>query len=572
MSERETEQTLSLRDLASYYADYIRENKGRKEPKVGVFKEYLEANDVPSKAVNKSTLNAIREYAYKDNEDLQDLAINEFYFSEEYFDKFEQMLQTTKKFIISTVVAGKAAKVGFYNTMLNWAEQNNAHILLIPSADIKNANKVFDVNFDPIFRNDRTWIVSNRNRDDDDTFSVDETPDGYYLNKHLWLSCVKCGAKTVEPISGWDELLTKKDSSIIVGSPRQQLRYVAAMKHKTPRAVMSTGCCTVNNYNTDKFMSAKTSAKAKEAHQFGAVIVEVENENIFHFRQVQSKDGESFTDLYAKYTPDGNVTLARKSVLVMGDSHAGATDMRLLKDILTKLVSYAGVEEVVLHDLCDARPVSPHDQGKLMTNVDKVARGKHLLKNTFEEIVDYLNTITSVGLKVTVVASNHDEHLNRALENLPCWLNDYANTSTMLQMSYYYHNNQKGALLKYCVENIPTTKLAHPDRINWLTTDQPYQRYGCELGQHGHLGANGSKGNVKQYSKFVGNVVIGHSHSAGIMNDAFQVGTTSELDQGYNKGLSSWTRTCCLVHADGTKQLINFIPNGEGGYNFRIED
>lgn len=366
--------------------------------------------------------------------------------------------------------------------------------------------------------------------------------------------------------------MTNKDASIIVGHPRQELKFEPALKHKTPKACMSTGACTVNNYRTNLAQSAKSSSRAKEAHQFGAVIVEVENDDIFHFRQVQSVDGCTFTDLYAKYTPT-NVTLAKHTTLVMGDSHAGATDKALLESILVNLVSYANIDEIVLHDLCDARAVSPHDRGKIFTQIDKVANDKHLLKKNFNDIVDYLNKITALGVRVVVVASNHDDHLNRMLESLDVWIKDYANASTMIDMAKYYYCRQGNApLLQFCVENLADLELQHPELIRWLAEDESYERHGCEMGQHGHRGSNGSRGSIKQYRNAVGNCVIGHSHSAGITGKAFQVGTTSELDQGYNKGLSSWTRTCCLVHEDGTKQHINFIPDGNGKYTFRIAE
>ena len=554
--------------FADYYACYVR--KYHTEPDIDQLNTFL-LDSGAEESAPKEAWASIRELAFKTNEDLQELALNESYFTDEYFEKLEQALRTHKKFIISTAVVGKAVKIEFYRTMQNWAKQNDAAILILPSLDIKSSSKIFALNFDPILKDDNTWIILNKDQEDDNTISTDETPDGYYLNKHLWLSCVKTQAKAVNPISGWDELVTSKDASIIVASPKQYLKNVAALKHKTPKAVMSTGACTVNNYKNDLGLSQKCSARAKEAHQFGAVIVEIEDENIFHFRQVQMK-GDSFTDLYAKYTPSGNVSLAKHSTLVLGDSHAGATDRVLLKDILNKLVSYAGIDEIVLHDLCDSRPVSPHDFGKVMTRAQQYKNGKYELKKLFTEIVEYLNLITSVGVHVTVVASNHDEHLVRALEHLPQWLAEAPNSEVLIKMASYYMSNSFDYLLKYCVENIPDIKLNSPEKISWLKVDESHSRYDCELGQHGNNGTNGSKGTLRQFHCSVGNAVIGHSHSSGIMGDTFQVGTTSELDQGYNKGLSSWTRTCCLVHEDGTKQLVNFIPNNKGTYSFKIEE
>lgn len=569
MNKKQKGEKYSNEQLAQYYAEFVREN--HMEPGVCELNEYLSKHEIPA-VVTTKTFDDVREYAFRDNEDLADLSLNESYFTDEYFDKLEEVLRTCKKFIITTAVTGKSAKTGYFKTLLNWAAQNDAQVLILPASDIYNSKKIFRMNFDPIFKNDRVWLILNRDHGDSNTISVDETPDGYYLNKHLWLGCVKLSAKTVNPISGWDETITSKDASIIVASPRQHLKYIPSLKHKIPRAVMSTGACTVNNYKNDRGQSQKISSKAREAHQFAAVIVEIENDDIFHFRQIQSENCESFTDLYAKYSFDGNVTLAKHSTLVMGDSHAGATDMVLLKDILNKLVSYASIDEIVLHDLCDARPVSPHDRGKLMVQMQKFDDDKYRLVKLFDEIVDYLNIITSIGVRVVVVNSNHDEHLVRALQSMSDGISDFVNGRELLNMALYYLDHKTEPLLQYCINTLANKKLEHPELIKWLALDESYVRYGCELGQHGHLGANGSRGSLKQTARCVGNAIIGHSHSAGIIGKTFQVGTTSELDQGYNVGLSSWTRTCALLHEDGTKQLINFIPNSEGGYNFHIED
>lgn len=565
------EDTIELiKELSVYYADFIREE--HVEPDVKSLNSYLAKHDAEIK-VSRNNFDQVREMAFSSYDDLKDLSFNESDFTDEYFDRLENALKIGKMFIVSTVVTGKVAKADFYKSLLNWAEHNDGYILLLPSADVTGGNTIFKLNFDPIFKNDRTFVVINRKSSEDNKLSIDETPDGYYINKHLWMSCIKTQAKTINPLSGFKPLITSKDASVILGSPRQELDYNAALKGKVPRAMMSTGAVTVNNYQNDYAKSCVKSAKAREAHIFGAIVVEKTDDDIFHFRQIQSVDGASFTDLDTRYTPDGSMTVAHHATLVMGDTHAGAADEQLTEAILTQLVSFNVIDEVVLHDLCDARPVSPHDVDKLMTNIEKKRQERHLLEKNFEQIVDYLNKLTKYNIRVVVVASNHDEHLNRALENLPNRLKDINNAEVLIKMSAFYAQpgSQQKSLLEFCVKNIPQKKLERPELIKWLVTDESYERYGCELGQHGHLGANGSKGSAKQYSIYVGNAVIGHSHSAKITGKTFQVGTTSELDQGYNKGLSSWTRTCCLVHEDGTKQLINFIRGKDGRYTFKNE-
>ena len=69
------------------------------------------------------------------------------------------------------------------------------------------------------------------------------------------------------------------------------------------------------------------------------------------------------------------------------------------------------------------------------------------------------------------------------------------------------------------------------------------------------------------FEKGLGNCVTAHTHSAAIQRSAYCVGTVGVLNMDYNKGMNSWTRTCCLIYSNGTKQLINFIPDENGEYS-----
>ena len=121
--------------------------------------------------------------------------------------------------------------------------------------------------------------------------------------------------------------------------------------------------------------------------------------------------------------------------------------------------------------------------------------------------------------------------------------------------------------LQYAIEEILEYK---SDRVHWLEEDRSCQVYGVEVALHGDRGANGSRGSLQIFEKGLGNCVTAHTHSAAILRNAFCVGTVGLMDQGYNKGLSSWTRTCCLIYKNGTKQLINFMPNEEGDYTYTL--
>ena len=335
------------------------------------------------------------------------------------------------------------------------------------------------------------------------------------------------------------------------------------MHYDIPPALMTTGAITINNYDNDKYMSKRTSTLAENDHAYGAVIVEVENERIFHFRHVQASSYNSITDMGIDYLPNGSIQSMDETVMIMGDSHTGYHDKELHLSVMESALK-TGVSAVFLHDIFNATSVTHHDKGKGITKAIKARENKLNLNTECRAIKSYLNNIIQHDMDVCIVPSNHDHMLLRWLEE-----GDYISDP---------HNYEMGVILaaatlkghdplQYAIEEELGYK---EDRVHWLPEDQSCKVYGVEVSCHGSAGANGSKGSLQIFEKGLGNCVTAHTHSAAIIRNAFCVGTVGVMDQGYNKGLSSWTRTCCLIYKNGTKQLINFIPDENGNYRYAV--
>lgn len=93
----------------------------------------------------------------------------------------------------------------------------------------------------------------------------------------------------------------------------------------------------------------------------------------------------------------------------------------------------------------------------------------------------------------------------------------------------------------------------------FLARDESFIVKGIELGYHGDRGPNGSRGSRTAYGRIGVKSVIGHSHSPGIRNGCYQVGTNSRLRLGYNSGPSGWLHTDCIVYPNGKRSLLNII-------------
>ena len=114
--------------------------------------------------------------------------------------------------------------------------------------------------------------------------------------------------------------------------------------------------------------------------------------------------------------------------------------------------------------------------------------------------------------------------------------------------------------LQYACEKIYGLK--HPKKVKWLKADEDDRIANVQMGAHGHLGANGSKGSKRTLEEAYGEAMHGHTHSPYIFRGIYCVGTTSILRPGFNTGPSGWVHCSGNIYKNGSRELINSF-NGE---------
>ena len=462
--------------------------------------------------------------------------------AQEYRDALEEEIKKYKRFVVTTAVMGKEVYKPFLDSVKNFAERSNALLLVLPCEDVASRGKKAN----PI-------ELSGDLKDFRVVFK------DTYLNKNLCLCAIKMSAKQINPLAGLDRLTTARQASIIVASPKVLLKYVPNMHYDIPPALMTTGAITVNDYDNDRYMSKRTSTLAENDHAYGVVIVEVESEDIFHFRHVQASDEGTLTDMGIEYLPNGEIREMKGTVMVMGDSHTGYHDKEL-HDKTMAVCKSLGVDKIVLHDVFNGTSITHHDIGKNITRATKAQEGRLGLELECIAVRNYIENIEKHGMEVFIPEANHNTHLLKYLEN-GRYVSDPVNHQFSLKLAVQAIDGVNP--LQYAIESLLGFKRSD---VHWLEQDRSCKFYGVECGLHGDYGANGSRGNARTFNNGIGNCVTAHTHSASITRNTYCVGTVSLMDMGYNKGLSSWTRTCCLIYNNGTKQLINFIPNKKGDY------
>lgn len=366
------------------------------------------------------------------------------------------------------------------------------------------------------------------------------------LNNNIkLLSVFQSGAKT-DPTSGGISRTGKRDSSIILASPKQRLLYTATGMDALPHATMGTGAITFPKYEKSKM----TGYVADHDHIMGAIIVEVKDKEIFHFRQIQFDKQGRLVDLGVLI--DGNkISRMAPSAMVLGDWHAGKGDPVVIKASI-EISKKLGIKEWVLHDVFDGDSISHHDMGKLLLLSRKATTGRLNLEDELKILTSDLSDMDKFLTKITIVKSNHDEHLERYLDEGRFMKHPY-NTKLSIELAAAMLKDENP--VEYATKKFGLKS----KKVKWLKRDESYKIAGIECGAHGDKGANGSRGSAQSMEKAFGKCIYGHSHSPGILRDAWCVGTTTLPWADYGAGPSSWMNTHCLVYPNGMRQMLNFI-------------
>lgn len=439
---------------------------------------------------------------------------------------------------------------GFFATLLNYCKENNAKLLIIPYR-YKNPTSVFQE-------------IKHEYWDPKVTPYILNTKIKVFKNLQI-LGHIKKQPTAEQPLQGLDAE-TGLDSAI-VGHPKIQLKTIATPSQTLPKIFTSTGAITLPNY-TD----SGTGWKGVTHHSYGAVVVELDKINdIFHIRHVHGdRETGYFYDLDKYYTPNTVSKYGRASTLVTGDSHALFIDPKVEKATYTDVDSIVNVlqpENLVLHDVLDGYSISHHHK-----NNDVVKIGKHRFKvgNIEDELqvtADFIDRISKEGMKTYIVKSNHDEHFDRWLQEC-----DYKNDPENVQFWHWMKYNQAKNIDKthtgfktidpfefWCSNPDRQRGLKNKHLIHILKRDESLVVNNIELSFHGDKGSSGSRGSIKQFAKIGPKVVIGHSHSPGIYESAYQVGLSAYMDLEYKTGCDSWLHSHVLVYPDGKRTLLSCV-------------
>lgn len=455
--------------------------------------------------------------------------------NKENHEILKKNVQKYKRFVITTAVVNCPVHEGFLESIETYCKQKEAMLLVLPTADPASAGN---------------WCL-------DPELGVESIVVGdISLNSNLFLCSIKLSAKQIDPTTGLDRI-GQRNGSFIYASPKQRLKFMAVSNVKHPHAEMTTGAITIPKYFdigdtlASPYFSERTAYIANYDHVMGAIIVEIEDKNKYHFRQIQADKEGGFVDL-GDYYCGNKVSKMYAEAISLGDWHSGETDPNAVKATI-ELVETVRPSKLFVHDGFNGLSINHHERDRQIRRAILAKRGQLNLESEIKGLavdLDYMASWKYVK-EVIMVKSNHDVFLDRWLDNGE-YVKDPHNYSIGVDLAKAMKDGHDP--LKYGVEMLG---LKAKDKVRWLSIDEDYFIARIQCGAHGHKGPRGTRGNLKGMEKSYGLCVTGHAHGPEILRGAWQNGTLSRLKLDFNQGPSDWVHSSTVIYTNGMRQLIN---------------
>lgn len=362
-----------------------------------------------------------------------------------------------------------------------------------------------------------------------------------------WCGNLQISPTAVTPLSGFDSYTG--EASTIVPHTKVQMMPVATPRSQPCKHLYTTGAVTMKNY-----IMAKAGQKAEFHHTNAALLVEVLPDGNWFARQLVADSRGAFCD-HPYRVANGQIKESAKVEAVQwGDIHVANMDGKIRE----MFWGDGGVLDTLrpkiqlFHDLVDGESHNPHTQKDYLEQYRLAVDGRSNIAEEFRQAREFIDEYAHrKWCEGVVVWSNHDAFLYRYMQATD-YKKDHENADLIIELE----REARKAIRSGGPARLFATALA-TEKCRVMDDDgSPLMICDINAAYHGHAGAGGSRGSVKQYAKLGLKTMSGHSHAAWWIDGATSAGTCSKLDLGYNKGPSPWSHTFTVVYKGGKRQQI----------------
>lgn len=460
-------------------------------------------------------------------------------------------LRKSKIYVVTSAQNNTELHPPFWGALLHYCRVRSAQMLVIPAH----------------YRNPDAF---HQEADADYSWPAEVLP--YLLDRDLALSDTlaimgdaKINATAENPLAGFDALSGVR--SAIYGHAQVQMRMVATPHAALPKMLHTTGSVSKKNYSR-----SKAGKKAAFHHTLGALVLEVSGSR-FWVRELQCDDKGGFYDLDAYYTAASVSTGHRAPAVVLGDEHVKFVDpaVRAATFGCGGLVETLRPEVLVRHDIHDHYSQSHHHEQDTILKITKARAGDWQVRDELELTRQHLVDTTPLDCQSWVVESNHHDHLYRWICRVDENRDPHNGIFAWKLKGYIADAIERGhdpdPFKLFLRHTLPPDVLA---RVRFVGANDSALIAGIDVSQHGDKGANGARPSPAGFARSVHKMFTGHSHTPGIHQGCWTVGTsTTRMD--YAKGLSSWMVTHGIIYPNGKRALVNIVagdwrlPEKNGG-------
>jgi len=309
------------------------------------------------------------------------------------------------------------------------------------------------------------------------------------------------------------------------------------------------------------YLPHATGRQAEHHHSLGAVLLEFVSSDEFYCRHLLGDEEGNFYDL-RNYVENGEVYLNHSDVkaITWADIHVDELDEWVEEGCFKRggMLDYLNPEYQFFHDISDNGASSYHNRKSGFEMHRRYQIERTNVQEELKRAAAFLEDTKRDGTTSIVVSSNHDKFFERWLETIN-WTTDYENGPYAIHWIDEYLTALTNGEEDYNVFENAMRAEADIEDVVFLKDDESYMVGEIEYGQHGHFGANGSRGSMRAFTHMGPKVNIGHSHAAEIMEGVYRTGTSSGLDLGYNKGLSSWNHAHIITYPNDKRTIVTLV-------------
>lgn len=376
------------------------------------------------------------------------------------------------------------------------------------------------------------------------------------FNRHLRAVDMRLNPQQRKPLTSME--LADLDNSVLLASPRQELRVIPTGNKTTPRILRSTGVMNYGGYQPNRM-----GQLADRAHRMGGLVLEVDG-GMFHHRPVQFDANGGYYDL-GQYIHHEGSTASRAEAIVFGDFHLELTTPGLV-DVGVRLIKDTQPRAMLFHDPTDMPWCNPHIAPSDWHRMPEWMRDSSACRAVIRARMDILRAAAPADCKIYWVASNHGAGEGDFFAR---YVKSGRYTSDPITA-----NAKAGhkAWLDLIDGRNPTAEWLDLPYITYLGEDEDLFIKGWQCANHGHKGVGGIR-SKQAVARTASKVISGHTHEPSESENHIVVGHMSMDDHIYNRGGGrNWLQSSAVIQPSGHVQQILMIkkPNTEDTYTYRM--